>query len=527
MDIKALREGGRSHSSSYVASLEHLTGPSGGTVNWLGEPKLDVTLDPRRLILISPTSQSDPISDLVARLRRTKEGYEICALGGNSIWVNGKPIETKHLRHLDMIEFCEAGPMSRYYLHGGVGAPRHSVWDILSDAAAYFSTSRQRFYMRVINTVGQVFHRMAVETTILFRIGVIGIIGVLVAISYQQYRLNTLLQEQVDAATAQLESFSRTLARSNKEALTPSDLEALRMELGERFTTTAGRIAKLERLSTATQRIITDSAPSIILLQGSYGFKETSSDRMLRIMLNQDGQPMFLPNGLPYLSPDGKGAIAERNFIGSGFIIGPDGYLLTNRHVGLAWEYDSGTKMLTSQGFVPVVVKFVAYRPGHQGGEPVELISASDDADLALLKYLEEGDRPRGLQLANGQPESGDQIIVMGYPTGLRALLAQAGERFVKELQKSGDIGFWEVATRLSKSGLIIPLASRGIVGRASNEQIVYDAETTHGGSGGPVLNTEGEVVAVNAAILPNFGGANLGVPSREVSDFLKKLGLN
>ncbi len=42
---------------------------------------------------------------------------------------------------------------------------------------------------------------------------------------------------------------------------------------------------------------------------------------------------------------------------------------------------------------------------------------------------------------------------------------------------------------------------------------VVYDAETTSGGSGGPVLNLAGEVVAVNSAILPEFGGSNLGVP--------------
>jgi len=45
---------------------------------------------------------------------------------------------------------------------------------------------------------------------------------------------------------------------------------------------------------------------------------------------------------------------------------------------------------------------------------------------------------------------------------------------------------------------------------------VVYDAETTHGGSGGPVLNLEGGVLAVNAAILPQFGGSNLGVPAAE-----------
>ena len=42
---------------------------------------------------------------------------------------------------------------------------------------------------------------------------------------------------------------------------------------------------------------------------------------------------------------------------------------------------------------------------------------------------------------------------------------------------------------------------------------VVYDAETTTGGSGGPVLDSAGQVIAVNAAILPEFGGSNIGVP--------------
>ena len=60
------------------------------------------------------------------------------------------------------------------------------------------------------------------------------------------------------------------------------------------------------------------------------------------------------------------------------------------------------------------------------------------------------------------------------------------------------------------------PLASRGIVGQVTSASVVYDAETTSGGSGGPVLTLEGRVVAINTAILPEFGGSNLGVPAAD-----------
>lgn len=105
----------------------------------------------------------------------------------------------------------------------------------------------------------------------------------------------------------------------------------------------------------------------------------------------------------------------------------------------------------------------------------------------------------------------------MGYPTGLRSLMAQSGITFIEELQLDGDTGFWNMAARLAANDLIWPLASRGIAGKVGSAAIVYDAETTYGGSGGPVLNMRGEVIAVNSAILPEFGGSNLGVPVAEV----------
>lgn len=82
---------------------------------------------------------------------------------------------------------------------------------------------------------------------------------------------------------------------------------------------------------------------------------------------------------------------------------------------------------------------------------------------------------------------------------------------------------FWGVARELARAELIRPLATRGIVGQVTGEAIAYDAETTSGGSGGPVLSMSGEVVAVNMAIIPGFGGSNLGVPARHAREFIDR----
>jgi serine protease Do len=103
---------------------------------------------------------------------------------------------------------------------------------------------------------------------------------------------------------------------------------------------------------------------------------------------------------------------------------------------------------------------------------------------------------------------------VMGYPLGISGMLARAGPDFLKDFDTEEEQSAWDIVDLLAERGLIEPLASRGIVSQLSDQFIVYDAETTIGGSGGPVFDLDGKVIGVNTAIMKQFGGSNLGIPA-------------
>ena len=98
-------------------------------------------------------------------------------------------------------------------------------------------------------------------------------------------------------------------------------------------------------------------------------------------------------------------------------------------------------------------------------------------------------------------------------------------EDVIVQLQLAENTDFWSVDAHLAAAGLIAPLASRGIVGQTTLSTIVYDAETTHGGSGGPVLDVNSSVIAVNFAGVGDFSGSNLGVLVAKVRTLLEDAG--
>lgn len=508
-----------------IATLEHLTGPSRGAVTWLSQSAIDISLTPARKVQVSTARNDEPPEGTVARLRQTDGTYDIETPAHLKLWVNGAPVASKRLEHCDMIEFGESGPLSRFRLQGDSRPLPKTVADIADDTIDYLRTSRQPFASRAVSAVGGFTQELVNRTTILFRVSVIIAVVALAILAYNQQRLTSQLERSVERSATQMENFAAALARSREEALRPSDLAALREELGQRMISNVERLRALEQRSSAAPRVIAGSIPAVAFLQGAHGFRERSSGRMLRHVVDENGRIVISPFGRPLLSLDGAGPVAQVQFIGTGFLVGDSNILVTNRHVARPGD-DDAIGRTPADGLEAVIVKFIAYFPGQTKPVRVELLLASESEDLAVLKLENRPQDIKGLNLAETPPRPGDEVIVMGYPTGLRSMLAQSGKTFVEQLQRDKTTGFWEVAARLAEEDYIAPLASKGIVGQSGPEAIVYDAETTHGGSGGPVLNVQGDVIAVNTAIFHEYGGSNLGIPAAKARALLEKAGL-
>jgi DNA-binding response OmpR family regulator/S1-C subfamily serine protease len=299
-----------------------------------------------------------------------------------------------------------------------------------------------------------------------------------------------------------------------------ADVTELRHQLEE----ATGRLTKLEGSSQAAESVIRDFAPSVCLLHVSVAFNEKGSGKRLRYGgINSDGAPLKDSDGNTVYTTEGRAPELRADFFGSGFIAG-DGKILTNHHVVQPWWENNELGDAAKQGLEPVIADITAYFPGESGGISVGISQISDQADLAVVHGdLSELKRP-ALKLDSRKEAavSGDALISFGYATGIDAILARAGDETVREIIKISGGDPKLILSELAKRKLIRPLVTQGHVGDVLTDKIVYDAQTTSGGSGGPLLNRQGGVIGVTFAVVKGFGGSNFGVPIRFASPLLK-----
>jgi serine protease Do len=158
---------------------------------------------------------------------------------------------------------------------------------------------------------------------------------------------------------------------------------------------------------------------------------------------------------------------------GSGVIVSPDGYILTNNHVANAGNQIT-VKLSDRQEF------------------PARRIGADPKSDLALIK-IEAQNLPYATLGDSSRLEPGEWVIALGSPFGLEQTMT---------------------------AGIVSALGRKF---GANNNYIQTDASINPGNSGGPLVNMSGEVIGINTSIFSRSGGSE-GVGFAIPSNTAKKV---
>jgi serine protease Do len=177
------------------------------------------------------------------------------------------------------------------------------------------------------------------------------------------------------------------------------------------------------------------------------------------------------------------GPIRERS-LGSGVVVDPKGYIVTNRHV-----VEKADR---------IRVRFEEDPPGVQ--HDAKLIGMDQETDLAVIKVDVDRQLPSAKMGNSDSMQVGDWVLAVGSPFGL------------SETVTAGIVS--------AKGRDIVP-------GRQFQTFIQTDAAINPGNSGGPLVNMNGEVIGINTAILSEtnaYAGVGFALPSKTVVDVYNQL---
>jgi DNA-binding response OmpR family regulator/S1-C subfamily serine protease len=279
-----------------------------------------------------------------------------------------------------------------------------------------------------------------------------------------------------------------------------------------------GRVQKLETEGAAAHNIIEDYEPSVCLIHVVLAFRDHDSGLKLHYAgLTDNGEPETDKSNNPLVSLTGAGPEIHVDVFGTGFLASEDGQILTNHHVAEPWWQNDEMKEMLDQGLEPDIVEMTAYFPGVTHGIPIATKKISSVADVAVVKGNVTGLGIRRILLADGRNAAvgGSPVLLLGYPTGVDAILARTGAATLQAIADSSKGDPRQAMEELARRHLIKPVATQGHIGSVFPDKIVYDAQTTSGGSGGPLFNDQGQVIGINFAMLRDFGGSNFAIPMR------------
>jgi S1-C subfamily serine protease len=311
-------------------------------------------------------------------------------------------------------------------------------------------------------------------------------------------------------------------------------------QAGEQIAETNKRLADLDKSNqnilgsmSLAPKLRSDYGGGVCMVLASYDFAEKGTGRPLRypeVQTNEDGTVIQSGDEQMQLTPEGKGAIAEFESVGSGFYVG-DGYVITNRHVAHPWLADERAQMLSSSvRGQPRLKKLLAYFPDHPQPITLKFKVAAQRDDLAVCTF-DTKEAPTDLPVLPLDKKDSDAVavgrtvVLMGYPNGPDRLLAlrDDAEAYMIRARCGGSLG--SLLGCLSDKNRIQPLTTQGNITDLDEHRVVYDARTAEGGSGAPLFGQSGRVIGVNFAIFTENTASNFAVPIRYAFTLLERAG--
>jgi serine protease Do len=205
----------------------------------------------------------------------------------------------------------------------------------------------------------------------------------------------------------------------------------------------------------------------------------------------QDFFNHFFGFGGPQQGPEGEGPDGgERLALGSGFIVDPRGYIITNNHV-----VEKADKIWVKLSTDPV---------GDQG-HAATVVGTDKATDIAVLK-INVGSPLPTVKLGNSEgTQIGDWVLAIGSPFGLNQTVT---------------------AGIISSENRSLPQEG-GMGGGEFQHFIQTDAAINPGNSGGPLVNMDGQVIGMNTAIFTQSAGnegIGFAMPSDTIANVYNQL---
>lgn len=207
----------------------------------------------------------------------------------------------------------------------------------------------------------------------------------------------------------------------------------------------------------------------------SPGFPDSPFDEFMRRFFEEQR-----PNGERHLFPQIPDSQSHRIALGSGFIIDPSGYIVTNSHV------------VGNAGKVEVTLQ-------DNSKYTAKIIGRDAKTDIAVLKIKTDKPLPYVTFGDSSAAQVGDWVMAVGNPFGLGGTVTTG----------------------------IISARGRDIHSGPFDDFLQIDAPINRGNSGGPTFNLEGQVIGINTAIYsPNGGSVGIGfaVPSNVAKSIVAQL---